>query len=101
MDKKLTPDKLRSYKGFENSSDDDAEKIIDQLERLSYITVTMALEKKKRAILYIRSNSQKSVNNQKEILKHHLCSTGIEPVYVMEGESIKSKSTKITGSDSN
>jgi hypothetical protein len=40
-EKKLTPDKLRRYKGFENINDEEAINIIETLYQLSLLTFTI------------------------------------------------------------
>ncbi len=45
--KRLTPDKLRSYPGLEHHTDEEAEKIIDALEKFSCIAYNSYIDIKK------------------------------------------------------
>ena len=63
--KKLSIDELKTFKGFENLTDEDAEKVISTLERLSALCYE----------LFMKDPNQK--NEQSNQSKHH--ETGQRP----------------------
>ncbi len=52
-EKKLTPVKLRKFKGFENINDEEAINIIETLYQLSLLTFTININNSKKKKLWI------------------------------------------------
>lgn len=60
--KRLTIAQLRGFKGYENVSDEEADNIIDSLEKIAHVYIRL-YQKKKAAMLEQAEKDKNALNN--------------------------------------